>query len=96
MPEETENKKTALVIHPEMSQDPGECYKKVQEFVNTKSAEDLSLYWGVSPVMAGASRIAQGMQMQMIPITTCLIFWKCTPEQEKSYRTQMSLKLQRS
>ena len=81
-------KNTETVAHVISDQDPQKCWDKVEEFKKSKSPEDLELHWNTTPII-----INQHGQSIIIP--TCLIFWKCTPEQKLSFRTQQSLLLKK-
>lgn len=80
------DKKTETVAHVISDQDPQKCWNKYNEFIKSKDKQDLEIHWNTTPIV-----INQHGQSIIIP--TCLIFWKCTPEQAKSFRNQQMLLL---
>lgn len=91
-----EEKKTEVVSTIITSQDPQDCYNKVSEFSKSKVQDDLTFTWNTTPLLIPQSSSVIGgmMQSQTIIVTTCLIFWRCTPEQAVSFRNQQRLQIQ--
>lgn len=83
----------ALIIS---HQDPQKCSDLVDEFCKSKDPERISKTWNVSVIPVGASQIQGGYNMNTMPVITCLIHWKATAEQAKSFKVQQSLQINKN